>query len=257
MRGRAATPFPATPPRPHPIGDGSDATTYTYGADLFDDMLAAIDAAQDRILLETYIIKGDAMGRALQAGADPTRPTAASTSTSSTTRSPTSSCGPASCVPARRSTCCATRSIRPAGRSSAPAARPRPPQDPRRRQDRRLRRRLQHRRAVRDRVARHPPQDRRPVGVGPRQRVRRLLEPARRHHRHGRSSSSGEASWEPQVRAHRNVPRQLMFPIRGMYLEAIDRAKDHIYITAAYFIPDRDILQGSSRPRSAASTSAS
>jgi cardiolipin synthase len=35
-----------------------------------------------------------------------------------------------------------------------------------------------------------------------------------------------------------------MFPIRGMYLEAIDRAKDHIYITAAYFIPDRDILQG-------------
>jgi cardiolipin synthase len=53
----------------------------------------------------------------------------------------------------------------------------------------------------------------------------------------------GASGWEPQIRAHRNVPRQLLFPIRGMYLEAIDRARDHILITAAYFIPDRDILQ--------------
>ena len=45
------------------------------------------------------------------------------------------------------------------------------------------------------------------------------------------------------MRAHRNVPRQLVFPIRNMYLEAIDRAADHIYLTAAYFIPDHDILQ--------------
>ena len=35
-----------------------------------------------------------------------------------------------------------------------------------------------------------------------------------------------------------------MFPIRGMYLEAIDRAQHNIWITAAYFIPDRDILHG-------------
>jgi len=52
----------------------------------------------------------------------------------------------------------------------------------------------------------------------------------------------GSASWKPQVRAHRNVPRQLLYPIRGMYLEAIDRAKTSIDITAAYFIPDHDIL---------------
>jgi len=52
----------------------------------------------------------------------------------------------------------------------------------------------------------------------------------------------GAASWKPHVRAHRNVPRQMLYPIRGMYLEAIDRAETSIDITAAYFIPDHDIL---------------
>ena len=52
----------------------------------------------------------------------------------------------------------------------------------------------------------------------------------------------GSPSWDPHVRAHRNVPRQLVFPIRNMYLEAIDRAADRVYLTAAYFIPDHDIL---------------
>ena len=50
------------------------------------------------------------------------------------------------------------------------------------------------------------------------------------------------AGWRPEIRAHRNVPSQLMFPIRGMYLEAIDRAHQSVDITAAYFIPYRDIL---------------
>lgn len=53
----------------------------------------------------------------------------------------------------------------------------------------------------------------------------------------------GARTWEARIRAHRNVPWQLIYPIRGMYLEAIDRATDHIYITQAYFIPDREILQ--------------
>jgi len=53
----------------------------------------------------------------------------------------------------------------------------------------------------------------------------------------------GSSSWQPQVRAHRNVPRQYLYPIRGMYLEAIDRATSGIDITAAYFIPDHDILE--------------
>lgn len=52
----------------------------------------------------------------------------------------------------------------------------------------------------------------------------------------------GADNWNPRIRAHRNVPEVLIFPIRAMYLEAIDRAKEHIYITQAYFIPDREIL---------------
>ena len=35
-----------------------------------------------------------------------------------------------------------------------------------------------------------------------------------------------------------------MFPIRAMYLEAIDRANKHIYLTHAYFIPDRAMRAG-------------
>jgi cardiolipin synthase len=52
----------------------------------------------------------------------------------------------------------------------------------------------------------------------------------------------GAPTWDPSVRAHRNVPSQLTYPIRAMYLEAIDRASSNIRLTAAYFLPDRDIL---------------
>lgn len=48
-----------------------------------------------------------------------------------------------------------------------------------------------------------------------------------------------ERDWNPYVRVHRNDPYMRIFPIRGMYLEAIDRANTHIYMTHAYFIPDR------------------
>src|SRR4051812_11271018 len=49
----------------------------------------------------------------------------------------------------------------------------------------------------------------------------------------------GSTSWEPSLRVHRNVPSQLIYPIRAMYLEAIDRATERISITQPYFIPDR------------------
>ena len=54
---------------------------------------------------------------------------------------------------------------------------------------------------------------------------------------------SGSSRWTPEIRIHRNIPRTLVYPIRGMYLEAIDRASHHIYITHAYLIPDTDMLQ--------------
>jgi cardiolipin synthase len=53
----------------------------------------------------------------------------------------------------------------------------------------------------------------------------------------------GSTLWEPALRVHRNVPSQLMYPIRGMYLEAIDRATGRISITQPYFIPDRAMVR--------------
>ncbi len=63
----------------------------------------------------------------------------------------------------------------------------------------------------------------------------------------GRRSSEllahGARSWEPHISIHRNDPRMLIFPIRATYLEAIDRAQHHIYLTHAYFIPDGVVFQ--------------
>jgi cardiolipin synthase len=48
-----------------------------------------------------------------------------------------------------------------------------------------------------------------------------------------------ERDWNPAVRVRRNDPYMRIFPIREMYLEAIDRANRHVYLTHAYFVPDR------------------
>src|SRR3954452_18064422 len=50
------------------------------------------------------------------------------------------------------------------------------------------------------------------------------------------------STWEPTIRFHRNVPRLWMFPIRAMYLEALNRASSNIWMTCAYFIPDQDFV---------------
>jgi len=52
----------------------------------------------------------------------------------------------------------------------------------------------------------------------------------------------GAAHWESRLRVHRNLPSQLIYPIRGMYLEAIDRARERILLSQGYFIPDREIV---------------
>lgn len=49
-------------------------------------------------------------------------------------------------------------------------------------------------------------------------------------------------SWPDIIEVHRNDPARLIFPIRAMYLDAFERAQQHIYLTNAYFIPDRVIL---------------
>jgi cardiolipin synthase len=53
---------------------------------------------------------------------------------------------------------------------------------------------------------------------------------------------SPETSWGPRIRVHRTLPLQWMFPIRSMYLEAINRARSNVWLTHAYFIPDQDFV---------------
>ncbi len=48
--------------------------------------------------------------------------------------------------------------------------------------------------------------------------------------------------WGSNIRLHRNMPRLSVFPIRNMYLEAMDRASERIWLTHAYLIPDDDLV---------------
>lgn len=54
----------------------------------------------------------------------------------------------------------------------------------------------------------------------------------------------GAGFWQPRIRSMSNAPARLVFPIRGVYLDAIHRATSRIYITTAYFIPDVELLDG-------------
>jgi cardiolipin synthase A/B len=56
------TPFPRLPLDPVRLGD-NDLQLYEYGRDLYDAMLGAIDNAQESIYLESYIWKDDEVGR--------------------------------------------------------------------------------------------------------------------------------------------------------------------------------------------------
>ena len=51
-----------------------------------------------------------------------------------------------------------------------------------------------------------------------------------------------ERAWNSHLVLHRNDPYLRIFPIRAVYLEAIDRAHENIYLTHAYFVPDRALL---------------
>lgn len=48
--------------------------------------------------------------------------------------------------------------------------------------------------------------------------------------------------FDPLIRLQGNDVLRLTFPIRDMYIEAIDRAQRSIWLTNAYFIPDRILL---------------
>jgi len=240
LRGSHAAPFPVTPPEELAVDDNL-VTVYTYGEDLFEDMIAAIEGAQHRVLLETYIIKADPMGRrfkaALEAAADRGVEVRVVYDAFANLVVPRSF----------------LRFRPPVKVLRYPVFGPGWRVFDFRRYGRDHRKIL----VVDDEVGY--------VGgynIGSLYATRwrdthvRVTGPAvwdldnafvdfwnlRSPDRIVRET--GTTSWGTRVRAHRNVPRVLHFPIRGMYLEAIDRASDHIDITAAYFIPDRDILRG-------------
>lgn len=54
----------------------------------------------------------------------------------------------------------------------------------------------------------------------------------------------GAKEWDSRITAARNAPSRMLFPVRGLYLDAIERATKRIYITQGYFIPDNEILTG-------------
>jgi cardiolipin synthase len=49
-------------------------------------------------------------------------------------------------------------------------------------------------------------------------------------------------TFDPLIALHGTDALRLTFPIRDMYIEAIDRAEQHILLTNAYFVPDHILL---------------
>ena len=65
VRSCATGDVPQLPPRSVTAGS-SEVTVYTYGEDLYRDMLNAISQAKSRIFFESFIWKGDAVGQAFK-----------------------------------------------------------------------------------------------------------------------------------------------------------------------------------------------
>jgi cardiolipin synthase A/B len=241
---RRAVSFPTGPPATVPVGDG-EVTTYTFGNDLFDDMLVAIDGARRQILFETYIWKGDQIGQrfktALEAAAERgVEVYCIYDSFANLVVSPRFKRFPPSVKVLRYPVYAAgwrPFDLRRYGRDHSKIL------------------------VVDDAVGfvggynigdayATEWRDTHVRITGPgvwdlkrafadfwnlnrRRRVRAserplLLETA--------------STWEPTIRIHRNVPRLWMFPIRSMYLEAFARASRNIWMTTAYFLPDQDFV---------------
>ena len=243
-RGKRPRPFPRTPPQQVRVGDG-DITTYTYGSDLYDAMLAAIEGARRRVMFETYIWKGDEVGERFKA---------------------------ALAEAAERGVevhviydAFANLVVSPRFKRFPPSVH--------------VLRYPVYNAGLRFLDLRRYGRDHRKIlvvddevgfvggyNVGSayatewRDTHVRITGPAvwdltrafadfwnlHRRRRLGRSERplllETASAWEPRIRLHRNVPRLWMFPIRSVYLEAINRASTRIWLTQAYFLPDQDFV---------------
>jgi cardiolipin synthase len=240
-RGKKPKPFPHASPAEVRIGDGT-VTSYSYGADLYEDMLAAIVAAEHQVLLESYIWKGDATGeRFKQALYD-----------------------------------AAARGVEVYAIFDGFANLVVSPRFKRFRPPVKVLRYPVYAAGLRFFDLRRYGRDHRKILVvddevafvggynigsafatewrdthvritGPGVfDLKRTVADFWNLNRHGRSGGplllEAPSDWEPRIRVHRNVPRLWMFPIRGLYLEAINRAAKNVWLTQAYFIPDADFV---------------
>ena len=243
-RGKKPKPFPVSPPQTVTVGDGT-VTTYTYGRDLYDDMLAAIEGAERQILFETYIWKGDATGerfkRALAAAAARgVEVYCVYDGFANLVVSPVFKRFPSSMKVLHYPVYSAGWrffDLRRYGRA--------------------------HRKILvvdddtgfvggynigsayetewRDTHVRITG-----AGVWDLKRAFADFWNLNRRRRLGHSERplllETASTWEPRIRVQRNVPRLWMFPIRSMYIEAINRASRNVWMTQAYFLPDQDFV---------------
>jgi cardiolipin synthase len=243
-RGKRPKPFPVTPPRSTAVGDGT-ITTYTFGQDLYADMIAAIEGAKRQVLFESYIWKGDEVGQRFKnaltdAAARGVEVYCVFDSFANLVVPPRFKRLPAGIKVLRYP-------IYPAGWRFFDF----------RRYGRDHRKIL-----VVDETAAF-------IGgynIGTtyatewRDTHLRITGPGvvdlkrafadfwnlNRRKRLGASQPplliEAPSAWEATIRFHRNVPRLMMFPIRAMYLEAINRASTNVWLTTAYFLPDQDFV---------------
>lgn len=229
--------FPITKPMPLPVLD-DEVTVYTYGENVFDAMIEAIDSAEHHIFFETYIWKGDATGRrfrdALSRAAD--RGVEVYVVWDEF----------ANLVVPRKFFRNIPATIHRRPHPAFPI-----PWSPRHWG-------RDHRKILtvdgrigfvggynigelystgwRDTHARI-------VGPGVAELENAFVDFWNLHSKDDeRIEYNPPRPWLAQLRVHRNTPRIQVYPIRNMYIEAIDRATKRIWLTHAYLIPDDDLV---------------
>ncbi|MEO5851609.1 MAG: phospholipase D-like domain-containing protein [Nocardioides sp.] len=243
-RGKKPKPFPTTSPREVHIGDGA-VTTYTFGQDLYDDMLAAIGGAHRQILFETYIWKGDEVGEQfkqalIDAAGRGVDVYVIYDGFANLVVSPAFKRFPPTLKVLHYPVYGAGLRFWDLGRYGR-----------------------DHRKilVVDDEVGfvggynigtafatewRDTHVRITGPGVWDLKRAFADFWNLHRRKRLGRSERplllETASQWEPRIRFHRNNPRLWAFPIRSMYLEAINRASHNVWMTHAYFIPDQDFV---------------
>jgi cardiolipin synthase len=221
---------------------GTSTTVYTYGEDLYDAMIAAIDGAQDRVLLETYIWKGDETGARFRDAVNRAAERGVSVYViydgfaNLVVKPSFYAFHPrvhAFRFPILRPSVLFTN-IRGTG--------------------------LDHRKllVVDDTVGfiggynigslyatswRDTHLALRGPEIAELTQAFTILWNLPRSGNHERIPDTGGGHWDPHIRTVSNIPANLVFPIRGVYLDAINRAEHRIFITTAYFIPDQQILE--------------